>query len=139
MSTTTPTSDNHRLDGFDLDDQVDAYDRLGIAGWSDAELVAAAGVVLADPKDAAGRLVRAARSSRAAGPAALLTRVRPEGRERARRRIVELVAGYQAAGEVVSRPGTGIVRVGGGRRSRLTAALVAGDLEEIDRSRDVRR
>ncbi len=46
---------------------------------------------------------------------------------------MELAAGYQAAGEVVTRPAPASFDSAAAAASRLTAALVAGDLEEIDR------
>jgi hypothetical protein len=136
MLTKTITAERRR-DDVDLSDLTDAYDRLDVAGWSDAELVAAAGSVLADPKEAPADSFVLHAPLELLARSALLTRVRPEGRDEARRRIVELAAAYRAAGEplipTVRAPSDsfGSVDVA---FARLAEALGVGDLDLVDQS-----
>jgi hypothetical protein len=131
--TTNSLNLDRRLDDIGALDPSDTYDRLGVAAWSDAELVAAAGSVLAHPKDAPADSFVLHAPLELMARAALLGRVRPEGRERARQRIVELAAAYQAAGDPVDRPTPVSFDSVTAAASRLTAVLAAGDLDEIDR------
>jgi hypothetical protein len=102
---------------------------------SDADLIDAAGRVLATPKqDPADSFVLHAPLELLAR-AALLVRVRPSGRERARARIAELAAGYEAAGDPVHEPRVGRIDAGlapAVLADRLAAALRAGDLDDVD-------
>src|SRR5689334_14422982 len=99
---------------------------------SDAELVAAAADVLAVPKAAPADSFVLHAPLELLARAELLRHVAPAGRDAARRRIVELVAAYQSAGDAVEQPAA--VRfdsVADGGRA-LVHALAAGELDDVD-------
>jgi len=105
------------------------------ADLSDAELVAGAGRVLAHPKVAPADSFVLHAPLELMARAALLPKARPDGREAARLRIVELAVAYESAGDELDEPQplassevSGEVLAG-----RLAAALAAGDLDDVDR------
>jgi hypothetical protein len=106
--------------------------RTGLAGWSDAQLLAAASETLSTPRaEIADSFVLHAPLELAAR-AALLPFVRPEARAGARLRVVELAEGFEAFGPpIASRVPVEFADVEDAAR-RFVAAHAAGDLDGVD-------
>jgi hypothetical protein len=99
---------------------------------SDAQLVAAVADELRRPRiDPADSFVLHA-PLELASRAALLPRVAPAGRAEARRRLVELASGYEAAGAPVPDPPSRDFTATPDAARRLREAIDAGDLDEVD-------
>src|SRR3954464_2674308 len=128
--TTTTAAD---LSGITPEAVRREYHDRGIEEWDDHQLVAAAGRVLAVPRAAPASSFVLHAPLELIARAALLPHVAPEARDRARARIVGLVAGYEAAGDPVAEPGAVSVRPLAALAGELVAAIGAGDLDAVDR------
>ncbi len=114
----------HDLDPDAVDDE---FDRRGVDGWTDRQLIAAVSAVLARPKEGPltsfslhAPLELLARS--------LLLRELPDAtRSAARRQIAWIAPVYEADGAPLAAPSRG-----GSDGRHLVAALEAGDLDAVD-------
>jgi hypothetical protein len=114
-------------------DVRDEYQRQRMDDWSDGRLLAAAGDVLSQPKEAPADSFVLHAPLELLARAGLLRHVRPAERGRARQRLVWLAATYANAGEPVREPSrfdAPSIDVGG---SALVAAIERGELSDVDR------
>lgn len=121
--------------GVDPAAAFDEYERQRMDRWSDAHLAERVGSVLGVPlasESPANSFVLHAPLELLAR-LALLPRVTPEARPLARVRLVSLAAGYARSGERLP-PSVGAASTdASGDADRLVAAVVGGDLAEVDR------
>lgn len=119
------------LAGLDPDDVAGEWEHRGLADLSDAALVELAAVHVAVPRrDPADSFVLHAPLELMAR-SALLRHVPPAARRQARQRLAWVAATYERH-EPIESPGPAAAATAASPE-RLRAALVAGDLDEVDR------
>ena len=129
----TPLLSRPDLAAVPVPEVHDAYDAWSLEGWSDRELAAAVGEVVAVPKEAPADSFVLHAPLELLARVGLLRAVRPEARDGARRRLVWLAASYGAAGPPVEEPAPLDERPPVDLAGDLAAALAAGDLDDVDR------
>lgn len=125
-----PTSDLFTLPASDA---RDVYERCNAASWSDRRLVASVGSALASPKAAPADSFVLHAPLELLARTCLLSRVEPDARETARRRIAWLGLKYAAAGDELPAPAR--ISDDGDDQDlavRLIASLQAGELDDVD-------
>src|SRR5262245_52931562 len=130
MPTAAPTTERAGLSGIAPDDVDDAYRRRHLFTWSDRRLTAAAAEVLATPKAAPADSFVLHAPLELLARAGLLPYIRPGARDEARRRLVELAAKYEAAGEPVAPPASVAVTDREALARALVDAITSGELDE---------
>jgi hypothetical protein len=108
------------------------YRDRGLDELSDVQLVQAVAAVLASPRSEPANSFVLHAPLELAARAALLPRVRPEARARARLRLVALAAEYQAFGPAVAEPPPREFASIEDAAERLATGVDAGDLDDVD-------
>jgi hypothetical protein len=128
--------DNHGLEDLAPADVLDAYDRLGISSWPDAQLVRAVAECCSVPKAAPADSFVLHTPLELLARAELLRHVAPDARRAARLRLLWLAAQYNEAGHPLrSRPVRtdefpSIVPAS----ATLLDAITRGELDDVDRA-----
>ena len=133
MPIAAPMTERTGLAGIAPDDVEDAYRRRHLFTWSDRRLSAAVADVLATPKVAPADSFVLHAPLELLARTGLLSYIRPGARDGARRRLVELAAKYEAAGEPVAPPAPVALTDREALARALVAAITAGELDDADR------
>jgi len=130
----TATGDAARVTGVDLADLGGEYDRRRLEAWSDRRLIDAVADVVRVPRaDPADSFVLHAPLELAAR-AALMPRVAPERRRRARLHILAIAAQYEAFGPPMDEPDLQALPEGVEPSRWLLDSVTAGDPDEAARA-----